>query len=340
MVGQCKEPGVLNPGLKLGAALGGYALQGFDKVSLLASPEISHLPAWIEQLLAESTGKQGKGLIPVVEGPKNTVQEFGEDRHFVYLKYKKSKLNLDQRISEIEKAGLPVTTLSVNNLYDLGQEFFRWEMATAVAGSILNINPFDQPDVEASKIETKRLTSEFEKTGTLPAEKPFFTSTELDLYSDDTNIKALGVQKSVEDYFKVHFGRLKPKDYVGLLCYVEMNDAHEKILLEMKQTVQSQTQAAVCLGFGPRFLHSTGQDYKGGPNTGVFLQVTTQHKKDLEIPHQKFTFGVVQSAQARGDFQVLAARQRRVLRVHIKGDLEEGLNKIKNMLREMKRSQI
>ncbi len=218
--------------------------------------------------------------------------------------------------------------IALSDTYNLGQEMFRWEIATAVAGSVIGINAFNQPDVEASKIETRKLTSEYEKTGKLPEERPLFSENGIDLFTDDANAKglasAVGSDKTLAGYLRAHLGRLKAGDYFAVLGYIEMNQPHEKTLKSIRMGVRDKKKVATCLGFGPRFLHSTGQAYKGGPNTGVFLQVTCDDKADLPVPGQKFTFGVVKAAQARGDFQVLADRKRRALRVHLH-DVESGL---------------
>jgi hypothetical protein len=227
-----------------------------------------------------------------------------------------------------------VIRISVNDIYDLGQEFFRWEIATAVVGSIIGINPFNQPDVEASKIETRKLTSEYEKTGSLPAEKPIFESNSIKLYTDPKNASALGAGKSLGDYLRAHLGRIGAGDYFAVLAYVEMNNQHEAQLQEIRHAVRNKKRVATCLGFGPRFLHSTGQAYKGGPNTGVFLQITCDDAVDVPVPGQKYTFGIVKAAQARGDFQVLADRGRRALRVHLGKDVKAGLSELSKSVTE------
>jgi transaldolase/glucose-6-phosphate isomerase len=331
MVRSCQQS-TDNPGLDLGESLGQLALDGFDKMTLVASPELVALPSWIEQLVAESTGKEGKGIIPVIENNLSTLSEFGADRHFIYLKFERSSKNFDKEISQIQETGAPVTVISTADLYDLGQEFFRWEFATAVVGAILKVNPFDQPDVEASKIETRRLTSEIEKTGSLPKEVAKFVDTNFEIFTDSRNWAEIGSPKTLSEVLGNHFKRIKPSDYVGLLSYIDMNEATEQTLLSIKHSLQQVSKAAVCVGFGPRFLHSTGQAYKGGPNTGVFLQIIGQPKHDLNIPNHKFSFGLVQRAQALGDLQVLLDRKRRVLQIQIKGDLEVGLEKLSKVL--------
>jgi transaldolase / glucose-6-phosphate isomerase len=215
------------------------------------------------------------------------------------------------------------------DIYELGAEFFRWEIATAVAGSIIGINAFNQPDVEASKIATRDLTSAYEKTGSLPAEKPVVEDNGVRLFTDEINAaelaKAAAGNQSLAGYLKAHLARIKTGDYFAVLGYIQMNAEHEQALQALRHLVRDKKHVATCLGFGPRFLHSTGQAYKGGPNSGVFLQITCDDAVELPVPGQKYTFGVVKAAQARGDFQVLADRGRRALRVHLGSSLKVGL---------------
>ncbi len=234
-------------------------------------------------------------------------------------------------IEDLEKASQPVVRIILNDKMNLGQEFFRWEFATAVAGAIMGIHPFNQPDVESAKIEAKELTNAYEETGSLPEESPFFESDGIKLFSDEANVKELNVlvgEKNLINYLKAHFSRIKKNDYFALLGYIEMNAEHENLLQELRHFVLDKHKVATCLGFGPRFLHSTGQGYKGGANNGVFLQITSDDEFDLRVPDQKYTFGIVKAAQARGDFQVLCDRKRRALRVHLGTKVSEGLNQI------------
>jgi len=322
-----------NPGLILGTILGVSARHGRDKVTIITSPEIRDMGAWLEQLLAESTGKEGKGLIPVDREELGPPAVYGNDRVFAYLKLASAAdSEQEAKLKALETAGHPVVRISLTEIYDLGQEFFRWEIATAVAGSIIGINAFNQPDVEASKVATRNLTSAYETTGSLPAEEPILQDGGIKLFADPANMaalaKAAGDDKSLVAYLKAHLSRLATGDYFALLAYVQMNDTHEKQLQVIRHKVRDRKTVATCLGFGPRFLHSTGQAYKGGPNSGVFLQVTCDDAADLPVPGQKYTFGVVKAAQARGDFQVLAERKRRALRVHLGPDVSEGITKL------------
>ncbi len=317
-----------NPGVMLGIILGVAARSGRDKVTIITSPAISDLGAWLEQLLAESTGKLGKGIIPVDRERLASPADYGSDRVFAYLRFEDAPdADQDARVDALEKAGQPVIRIAVADTYDLGQEFFRWEIATAVAGSIIGINAFNQPDVEASKVETRKLTNEYEKTGSLPAEKPIFEQAAIKLFADSKNAAALG-DGNIGGRLREHLNRIKPGDYFALLAYIQMNPEHEALLQEIRHAIRDSKQVATCLGFGPRFLHSTGQAYKGGPNSGVFLQITCDDANDLPVPGQKYTFGVVKAAQARGDFQVLADRGRRALRVHLGKDVETGLSEL------------
>jgi transaldolase / glucose-6-phosphate isomerase len=320
-------PPVENPGVILGAVLGVCQRHGRDKATIIASAGIADFGAWLEQLLAESTGKLGKGIVPVDAEPLGAPAVYGSDRVFAYLRLAADQdAEQERAVAALEAAGHPVVRISVSDPAQLGQEFFRWEMATAVAGSIIGINPFDQPDVEASKVKTRDLTSAYEKTGSLPEEKPFYAASGFKLFADPKNEAALApAATSLTAALKAHFGRIGAGDYVALLAYIERNPAHIEMLQRWRRLIRDRTKAATCLGFGPRFLHSTGQAYKGGPNSGVVLQITCDDPADLAVPGQKYTFGVVKAAQARGDFEVLAERGRRALRVHIDGSLDAGL---------------
>jgi transaldolase / glucose-6-phosphate isomerase len=327
-----------NPGLILGTILGVAAHEsGHDKLTIVASPGISGLGAWLEQLVAESTGKGGKGLIPVDCEALGKPDVYGRDRLFAYLRLSSAPdAAQDAAVGELERAGYPVVRIAVDDPFDLGEEFFRWEFATAVAGSILGIHPFDQPDVEASKIATRKLTDAYERSGALPSEKPIFAEQGIALFTDEKNAVVLGNgvngTPSLAGYLRAHLNRLNEGDYFALLAFIEMSEAHERVLQEIRQGVRDIKRVATCLGFGPRFLHSTGQIYKGGPDTGVFLQITCDDAVDLPVPGRKYTFGVVKAAQARGDFDVLVQRNRRALRVHLGADVAAGLGTLRAAL--------
>lgn len=332
MVHSCAAtvPASENPAVVLGAILATLAGAGRDKVTFVASPGIASLGAWLEQLLAESTGKQGKGLIPVDREPIGAPGVYGPDRIFIYLRLDAAPDPAqDAAVDAIGSAGQPVVRIAIADVEDIGQEFFRWEMATAVAGSILGINPFDQPDVEASKAATRDLTAAFERSGSFPTERPIVEDAGLALFSDARTVASLsprlGGDRSIAGYLRAHLDQLGPGDYVAILAYLAMTEPHATALQAMRRAVRDRTRAATCLGFGPRFLHSTGQVYKGGPNTGVFLQITCDDAADIPVPGHACSFGVVKAAEARGDFSVLLARDRRALRVHLGSDVQAGL---------------
>ena len=326
-----------NPGAVLGVLLGVGHNHGRNKMTLVASPGIYDLGAWLEQLLAESTGKNGRGLIPIDCEPLGPAEVYGNDRIFAYLRLESAPdVSQDAAVADLERAGHPVVVISVSDVYHLGQEFFRWEIATAVVGSIIGLNPFDQPDVEASKIATRALTDEYERTGSLPAENPIFETEDVKLFADEANARVLEQatgEPSLAGVMRAHLSRLGEEDYFALLAYIEMNEAHEHALQSARRTVRDEKRVATCVGFGPRFLHSTGQAYKGGPNSGVFLQITCDDPSDVPVPGQKYTFGIVKASQARGDFQVLADRGRRALRAHLDGDVAVGLGTLDAAIR-------
>ena len=285
--------------------------------------------------LAESTGKAGKGLIPVDREDLGPPEVYGSDRVFVALALASEPDDArEQPLGELERAGHPVVRITVQNPYNLGQEFFRWEVATAMAGSVLGINVFNQPDVEAAKVATRRLTDEFEHSGKLPAEAPLAEEDGIKLFANEGNAaalqKAAGGNGSLAAWLRAHFNRLQSDDYFATLAYLQMNGEHEKELQTMRHAVRDHKRVATCLGFGPRFQDSTGQAYKGGPNTGVFLQITCDDAADLPVPGQRYTFGVIKAAQARGDLQVLNERGRRALRVHLGAEVGKGLGRLRD----------
>jgi transaldolase / glucose-6-phosphate isomerase len=326
-------PPAQNPGAVLGLALGLAAARGRDKVTILTCPRIAAFGAWAEQLFAESTGKQGKGVIPITGEPIGRPEAYSDDRFFIDLALKgQTNADHEAKLKALEKAGHLVTRIEPNSPAHIVQEFFRFEIATATAGSVLGVNPFDQPDVEASKVKTRELSHAFERSGMLPEETPICSEGPLSLYTDEANMAALrkaGADGGVESFFAAHFSRLVSGDYFALLAYLARDEHIMSCLQQLRLTMRDRRRVATCLEFGPRFLHSTGQAYKGGPDSGVFLQITADNREDLAIPGHRATFGVVNAAQARGDFEVLLERGRRALRVHLNGDLDSGLAALK-----------
>ncbi len=328
-----------NPGIVLGVILGICAKHGKNKVTFITSPGIHSLGAWLEQLLAESTGKEGKGLIPVDQEPVGLPAVYGEDRIFIYLRLTTAPDPAqDRAIEAFEQAGFIVVKLQVADKMHLGAELFRWEIATEVAGSILGIDPFNQPDVEESKLLTLQLTAHYEKTGQLAQPRPFFVAEGLALFTDEKNMQDIGKrlvsEPSIAAYLRAHLSRVDPGDYVDLSAFIEMSNEHMALLQVSRLWIRDHKKVATCLGFGPRFLHSTGQAYKGGPNTGVFLQLTADYAEDLAVPHQRYTFGVVITAQAQADFTVLAQRARRVLRIHLGNNVRGSLQRLHVCIQE------
>jgi transaldolase / glucose-6-phosphate isomerase len=324
-----------NPGVVLGIILGVAAAHGLDKLTIVMSPGISALGIWLEQLLAESTGKQGKGIIPIDRETLGPPEVYGNDRIFAYIRLETAPdPRQDSQIDALARAGLPVIRISVRDSHDLGQEIFRWEIATAVAGSVLGINPFDQPDVEASKRATRALTDEYEKSGSLPADTPIFQDGGLTLFGNPKTYGelsgAVGDSPSLAAYIRVYLNGIRPNDYFAFLAYLEMNDSNDRALQEMRSAIRNRKRVATCVEFGPRFLHSTGQLYKGGPNSGVFLQLTCKDVADIQVPGRRFSFGIVKAAQARGDFEVLAELNRRALRVDLGSDVSSGLARLRD----------
>jgi transaldolase/glucose-6-phosphate isomerase len=326
MVNECRVPDAsLNPGALLGTILGVCHANKRDKLTIVTSDAIYDVGAWLEQLVAESTGKNGVAIIPIDREPIVS-PDFSDDRVFAFL-----SAGDDNRIEELydnlSAAGHPCVHIVVE-VENLGQEFFRWEFATAVAGSVMGINPFNQPDVEAAKIETRQLTDEYEQTGSLPDETPFFEGDGLKFFSNSP-VAGSTAAEIVTTFINEN---VKPHDYFAILAYIEMNDDTHDLLQIVREKVGFAKNVATCLGFGPRFLHSTGQAYKGGGNNGVFLQITCDDAADLQVPGQKYTFGIVKAAQARGDLQVLQDRHRRTLRIHLGPDVIADLEKIVEMI--------
>ena len=336
MVDSCAAsvPPSRNPGVQLGVVLGVAAQQGRDKLTVITGERLSALGGWMEQLVAESTGKRGFGIVPVDGEALGNPEVYGDDRVFVDVRLDEEvDEDVELALDRLLDAGHPVVRIRMADPRDLGQEFFRWEVATAVAGALLGINAFDQPDVEAAKIAARSLMDTYEETGKLPADKAVFKSHGLALHADERN--AVAVDAELGDMTQVvvaHLERLVTGDYFAVNAYLEMNAENDLVLQEIRHMVRDARQVATTLGYGPRFLHSTGQLHKGGPNTGVFLQLTADEGADLEIPGQRFSFDVLKSAQAAGDFQVLVDRERRVLRVHLGASVQEGLFKLRDLV--------
>lgn len=327
-----------NPALRLGLLMGVAAEAGRDKLTFLTSPGVSSLGTWIEQLVAESTGKAGKGIVPVEGEALGSLSMYGQDRVFVSLSLA-SELDLSRELAldELVRHGHPVVRIGVQSLDDIGQEFFRWEIATAVAGAVLEIDPFDQPDVESAKVAARELTSAYEARGSLPTEEAFFDVPGVQLFAAPDycgRLLADSGRPSLAAVLRSHLNAVRSGDYLALLAFVNRNAETQASLRRMRETVRSLSNAATCVGFGPRFLHSTGQLHKGGADNGVFLQIGCDNHVDLAIPGRNLTFGIVKDAQALGDFSVLQRLGRRAIRVHLEGDLGTGLSRLESALSE------
>ncbi|MBB5709216.1 bifunctional transaldolase/phosoglucose isomerase [Sphingomonas xinjiangensis] len=309
-------PPAANPGFRLGAVLGEAAVSERDKLTILPSPGLVPFGAWLEQLIAESTGKQGRGIVPVDLEPVGDAVGYGSDRLFVHLHLEGDEdAALEAKLAALTQAGQPLVTIRIARRELIGQEFFRWEVATAVAGAVIGINPFDQPDVEDAKVATRKLVDAYAQTGALEPATPIAETEDFAIFGPgDAEFAATDPAALL----RLHFASLFPPRYAGFLAYVERNGANAAAIEAMRLAVRDATQAATVAGFGPRFLHSTGQAYKGGPATGDFLVITREPKADLAIPGHRASFGTVQIAQARGDMDVLASRGQRVMRVHLK----------------------
>jgi glucose-6-phosphate isomerase/transaldolase/glucose-6-phosphate isomerase len=309
-----------NPGLRLGAALGELALRGRDKVTFIASSGFESFGAWAEQLLAESTGKQDVGIVPVDGEPLGAADAYGEDRVFVHLQRTGDETHTE-RLRELAGSGHPVLTLPISSPGDLGAQFFLWEFATAVAGWRLGINPFDEPNVSESKENTARLIEATVRDGALPEEDPVAAEDGLLLYDE---VAAESVTAAVDSLLR----GARPGRYVALQAFIPRTPANEDMLRAIRTAIRDRRRVATTLGFGPRYLHSTGQLHKGGPDTGLFLQITTEHPDDAPVPGAPYTFGVLQAAQAAGDIASLRRHGRRILRVHLAEGVEPGLRSL------------
>lgn len=326
-----------NPGVRLGLTLGTLATHGRNTLTVIASPPLRSFGGWLEQLVAESTGKHGRGIVPVDGEAVAHPALYGADRVFVYVRLETgADARQDAAVRALEDAGHAVIRIPVAELMDLGREFFRWEIATAVAGAVMGINPFDQPDVEAAKIATRAITDAYETSGALPAETVLVQDRDLTFYAHGTGASALAwavtAPAPAAACFRAHLGRLAPGDYLALLAYLPMRAETADALQAIRHILRDHFRVATCLEFGPRFLHSTGQLYKGGPNTGVFLQITCDDAADLAVPGRRFSFGTVKAAQAQGDMQVLVDRGRRILHVHLSGDLPHALQSLRRAI--------
>jgi len=326
-------PAQENPGVRLGAVLGSLAKAGRDKLTFVTSPALWDLGAWLEQLIAESTGKENKGIIPIEGESVGAPEVYGQDRVFAYIRYEHGvDPKQDSAVMALEKAGHPVIRIEVADLLNLGQEFFLWEMATAVAGAIFGINAFDQPNVQESKDHTKAHLETFRNEGKLTESAPLLGEGDVQIFADEANAQVLKGSDTFDDLIAAHLTRLQAGDYFAMNVYVERTNAVHALFEGIRTKIRETKQVATTLGYGPRFLHSTGQLHKGGPNSGVFIQITSDDAEDLDIPDEAYSFGVLKAAQALGDLQSLTSRGRRVIRVHVGSDVIKGLTRLEKAI--------
>ena len=312
-----------NPGIILGSVMGELGKIGRDKLTIICSPKIASLGFWIEQLVAESTGKEGKGVVPVEGEALGAPSLYGQDRQFVYLTLEVSPdPELDSKVASLEKEGFPVIRIYLHDHLDLAGEFLLWEMATAVAGKILNINPFDEPNVSESKENTAKVLDEYQKTKKIEFPEPSYEDNGISLYWEN------GPQVLIKEAFWKFMDQGCSNDYVALMAYLERSPSNQAALQEFRQLIRDRTRLATTLGFGPRFLHSTGQLHKGGGGNTLFVQITVDDQEDIKIPGEEYTFGILKQSQALGDFHSLQQRGFRSLQIHLSGNVEAGLRKL------------
>jgi len=325
-----------NPGLRLGAALGAHARDGRDKLTLVLDPRLEALGLWIEQLIAESTGKEGRGIVPVAGETLGAPAEYGRDRLFVRVSLRgRVDADADKKLAALEQAGHPVVRLELADELDLAAQFFVWEIATAAAGLFLGVDPFDQPDVQSAKDRTKDLLASLED-GRLPAEKADFRAGGLAAFADAALKSALkadgGQDRPLREALDAHLSRAQPGDYVCVLAYLAETDAARRALEDVRRLARARTTAPVTVSWGPRYLHSTGQLYKGGSGRGLFVILSDAEKTRLPVPGKPYTFGTLCRAQARGDAAATLAAGRRVLRLELGDAPVEGLRALANAL--------
>ncbi len=316
-----------SPGSILGAAMGELAKQGKDKITIIASPKISPFPVWVEQLIAESTGKEDKGILPVVDEAIGLPDVYHKDRVFAYLRLKDDdNSNLDAAVDKLAKAGFPIIKFDLEDKYDLGKEFFRWEVATALSGAVLEINPFNQPNVQLAKNLANESMKEFKEKGKLPEQEPVIKSDEITVFGDTNKGK-------VDEALKGFLSQGKDNTYVAVMAFIPPNKKTDDALESLRKTIRDKYKYAVTVGYGPRFLHSTGQLHKGDGNHGLFIQFTSEIGKNIEVPEKGYSFGTLITAQAQGDMKALHNRGRKVIRFHLKGDLPGKINSLEAILK-------
>jgi glucose-6-phosphate isomerase len=318
----------ITPAVDLGTAIGDYANQGRDKLTLVIDQKLETLGLWIEQLIAESTGKEGKGILPVNGEPLGSPNVYGNDRVFVSISLGVVSDETQRKLDALAAAGHPVINRKLDDLYDLGAEFFEWEFATAVAGWRLGINPFDQPNVQEAKDATKELLSSFVRRGQLDERNKIAADELMTIYGSEDDEES----ESVSEVLRRYLATIKPGDYIAFLNYIEETPETDRMFQDLRVQLRDKTHCAVTVGYGPRFLHSTGQLHKGGPDTGVFFQIIANDNTDFAIPGEPYTFAILKQAQALGDFRALVKRGRRVIGIDLGDNTLMGLERLKDVL--------
>jgi len=317
---------VNNTGVELGAVIGELASAGKDKLTFIASPSLAAFPVWVEQLIAESTGKEGRGILPVADEQVGEPAVYGKDRVFIYLRVNEDECAvIDKKVKALEEAGFPVIYVTVRDKFDIGHEFYRWEMATALSGVVLGINPFDQPNVQLAKTLANEGIDNYLKTGKLPHDEPVIAGSEISVFGETS-------AKDAADVLPEFFASAKEGNYAAVMGFIPYSSATDEALDELRTKIRAKYKIAVTTGYGPRFLHSTGQLHKGDGNKGLFIQFTSSTSDDLEVPGKGYSFGTLISAQAQGDLKALKNTGRKTIRFHFEGDVAEGIKKISSKL--------
>lgn len=330
----------MNPGVLLGAAVGELAKRGKDKLTFILPFQIQSFGYWAEQLIAESTGKEGHGILPVEGEGIGKPSSYGNDRVFIYFGFGKEGKEEKKIITGFVKKKFPVININMKDLYDIGGQFYLWEFATAVMGAALGINPFDEPNVKESKDNTGNVLQYFEENKKLPEQKPQSLQDNIKIYLDEKLFsKKLPEKKKLskwntDDYVEFFLDQIKKGDYVAMMAYMLKSKTTEKLLQKIRESIRSEKGVATTVGYGPRFLHSTGQLHKGGADNGVFIQLISEDSKNLEIPGKPYNFEVLKQAQATGDYESLVKHKRRVLKVDVGRDIEKGLKELFKLIKK------
>lgn len=331
-----------NSGALLGVAAGELAKKGRDKLTFIITKKLNSFGYWVEQLIAESTGKEGKGILPVEGEELGKPSSYGKDRVFVSINLEKASGAAKKFIKSVEKKNFPIINIDLKDVYDLGGQFYLWEFATAVMGEVLGINPFDEPNVKESKDNTSEVLNYYKENKKLPEQQPVSESGDIKIYFDEKlfakklpSKNKIGKWKA-DDYINFFLSSFVKGDYIALMAYIQRSKTGEKLLQKIREIIRVRTGGATTVGYGPRFLHSTGQLHKGGPDKGLFIQIVSDDSKDIEIPGQPYSFGILKQAQATGDFQSLIQHKKKVLKINLGSDITKGLEELYTLVKKAK----